>query len=110
VSRLIAILLRACRNIGDELVFEPTGPAVWARLAGQVTAVLERLRALGAFEGLSAAESYQVTCDESTMTAADIDAGRVRCEVIVNPASPIERIVVTLALLEPVPPLAREAA
>jgi hypothetical protein len=44
------------------------------------------------------------------MTAADIDAGRVRCDVIVNPASPVERIVVTLALLEPVPPLAREAA
>jgi phage tail sheath protein FI len=44
------------------------------------------------------------------MTAADIDAGRVRCEVIVNPASPIERIVVTLALLEPVAALAQEAA
>jgi hypothetical protein len=44
------------------------------------------------------------------MTDADIDAGRVRCEVIVNPASPIERIVVTLALLEPVPALRLEAA
>jgi hypothetical protein len=110
VSRLIAILQRACRHIGDELVFEPAGPAVWARLAAQVAAVLEQLRVLGAFEGLSAADCYQVTCDESTMTAADIDAGRVRCEVIVNPASPIERIVVTLALLEPVPPLVQEAA
>ena len=57
-----------------------------------------------------AADSYRVSCDESTMTASDIDAGRVRCEVIVNPASPIERIVVTLALLEPVSPMVREAA
>lgn len=110
VSRLIAILLRACRHIGDELVFEPAGPALWARLAARVTAVLERLRALGAFEGQSAAECYQVICDRSTMTDADIDAGRVRCDVILNPASPIERIVVTLALLEPVPALAQEAA
>jgi hypothetical protein len=110
VSRLIGILLRACRHIGDEFIFEPAGPAVWAQLAAQVTAVLEELRELGAFEGLSASECYQVTCDRRTMTAADIDAGRVRCEVIVNPASPIERIVVTLALLEPVAALAQEAA
>ena len=44
------------------------------------------------------------------MTPADVDAGRIRCEVIVNPASPIERIVVTLALVEPVPALTQEAA
>jgi uncharacterized protein len=110
VSRLIATLLRTCRHMGQDLMFEPSGPAIWARIAAQVTTVLEQLRALGAFEGLSAAECYRVTCDRSTMTAADIDAGRVRCEVIVNPASPIERIVVTLALLEPVPALRQEAA
>jgi phage tail sheath protein FI len=72
--------------------------------------VLEALRAVGAFEGISVAECYSVTCNESTMTPADIEAGRVRCEVVVNPASPIERIVVTLALIEPVPPLTLEAA
>jgi phage tail sheath protein FI len=83
---------------------------MWSRVQTQVTAVLEALRALGAFEGLSPADCYQVTCDRSVMTQADVDAGRVRCEVIVNPASPIERIVVTLALLDPVPPLAQEAA
>ena len=110
VSRLIAILLRACRHIGDDFIFAPAGPAVWEQLAAQVRAVLEQLRVLGAFEGLSAAECYRVTCDRSTMTDADIDAGRVRCEVIVNPASPIERIVVTLALLEPVAALTLEAA
>jgi hypothetical protein len=110
VSRLIAILLRACRSIGEDLIFEPAGPAFWSRLAARVEAVLERLRALGAFDGLSPAECYEVTCDRSTMTDADIDAGRVRCQVVINPASPIERIVVVLALLEPVPPLVQEAA
>ncbi len=110
VSRLIGILLRACRYIGDELMFEPSGPALWSRLAGRVTSVLESLRTLGAFEGLSAEECYRVTCNETTMTPLDIDSGRVRCEVIVNPASPIERIVVTLALIEPVPQLTQAAA
>jgi Bacteriophage tail sheath protein len=110
VSRLIGTLLRACRHIGDEYIFESAGPAVWSQLAARVTDVLDQLRALGAFEGLSASECYRVTCDRNTMTDADIDAGRVRCEVIVNPASPIERIVVTLALLEPAPSMTREAA
>jgi hypothetical protein len=110
VSRLIGTLLRACRHIGDDFIFEPAGPAVWAQLAARITAVLEQLRALGAFDGLSAPECYRVTCDRTTMTDADIDAGRVRCEVIVNPASPIERIIVTLALLEPVQALTQEAA
>jgi hypothetical protein len=110
VSRLTGILLRACRHIGDELIFEAAGPGLWTRTAGLVTAVLEQLRSAGAFEGQSAADSYLVTCDRSTMTNADIDAGRVRCEVIINPASPIERIIVTLSLLEPVRALTEEAA
>lgn len=110
VSRLIGILLRACKHLGDELLFEPSGPALWSQLAASVAEVLEALRDLGAFEGLSADECYEVICDERSMTPADIEAGRVRCEVVVNPASPIERIVVTLALLEPVPALTREAA
>jgi len=45
------------------------------------------------------------------MTPADIDAGRVRCDVVLNPASPIERIAVNLALIEPLASTAaREAA
>ena len=110
VSRLIGILLRACRHLGEGLVFEPSGPALWTLLKAQVTAILEELRALGAFDGLTPGDCYQVTCDRSVMTQADVDAGRVRCEVIVNPASPIERIVVILSLLDPVPSLAKEAA
>lgn len=110
VSRLIGILLRASRYIGTNLVFEPSGPDLWSDLAAEVTALLEELRVLGAFEGQSADECYEVVCDRSTMTDADIDAGRVKCDVIVNPASPIERIVVTLALIEPIPALTLEAA
>ena len=110
ISRLVGILLRACRQIGDELIFEPAGPLLWARAASAVTGVLEQLRDAGAFSGPGAQDSYRVTCDRSTMTDADVDAGRVRCEVIVNPASPIERIVVTLSLVEPVRSLAQEAA
>ena len=110
ISRLIGIILRAARYLGDDLVFEPNGPALWSQLAASVTAVLEELRAGGAFEGQSADDCYDVICDESTMSPADIELGRLRCDVVINPASPIERIVVTLDLLDPAPAQVREAA
>jgi hypothetical protein len=111
VSRLIGIVLRAARHLGDDLVFEPSGPRLWRNCADRMVAVLERLRSMGAFSGASARECYYVACDRSTMTAGDIDAGRVRCDVILNPASPIERIEVNLSLIEPLASTAaREAA
>jgi hypothetical protein len=102
-SRLIGILLRAAKQLGEDYLFEPGGPALWNRITGRVTAILEQLRGLGAFSGQTPAECYRVICGPGSMTQAEIDAGRVICEVIVNPASPIERIVVTLALIEPLP-------
>ena len=111
VSRLIGIVLRAARHLGEDLVFEPSGPRLWRNCADRMVAVLERLRSMGAFSGSSARECYEVACDRSTMTPADIDAGRVRCDVVLNPASPIERIAVNLALIEPLASTAaREAA
>ena len=110
ISRLIGIILRAARYLGDDLVFEPHGQHLWSQLAASVTAVLEELRAGGAFEGQSADDCYDVICDESTMSPADIELGRLRCDVVINPASPIERIVVTLDLLDPAPASVREAA
>ncbi len=111
VSRLIGIMLRAARHLGDDLLFEPSGPHLWRHCANRMTAILEKLRAMGAFSGASAHDSYRVDCDRSTMTASDIDAGRVRCDVVLNPASPIHRIEVNLALIDPAAAAAlREAA
>lgn len=110
VSRLVGIILRACRDLGSELLFEPNGPQLWSRLAASVTAVLEALRTRNAFEGAAAETCYQVICDQRSMSPADIDQGRLRCDVVINPASPIDRIVVSLALLDPVPAHLREAA
>ena len=111
ISRLIGIVLRAARHVGDDLVFEPSGPRLWRSCVDAMVAILEQLRAMGAFSGSSARECYYVACGRNTMTAADIDAGRVRCDVVLNPASPIHRIEVNLALIEPLATTAaREAA
>lgn len=113
-SRLMGILLRACRTLGDELVFEPSGPRLWSRMQAVLAAFCEELRGLGAFAGRNRDEAYTVTCDATSMTQADIDAGRVIATLAFLPAQPIERITVALQLTEAPPAIfsapAREAA
>jgi phage tail sheath protein FI len=64
----------------------------------------------GALEGRTRADAFEVHCDETTMTNADIDAGRVICRIGFTAAYPIERIVVSLLLLQPTAQRAKEAA
>jgi hypothetical protein len=111
-SRLMGILLRACRSLGDDLVFEASGPRLWSRLQATLESFCEELRGLGAFTGRNRAEAYTVTCDATSMTQADIDAGRVIAMLSFLPAQPIERITVALQLTEAPPAAApaREAA
>jgi phage tail sheath protein FI len=101
VSRLMGILLRAARTLGQERIFDSSGPALWAELRLELEALLERLRSAGALDGTTPAEAYTVRCDRSTMTQADLDAGRVIATLGFQPAYPVQRISVTLALAEP---------
>lgn len=110
VSRLMGIILRAARAFGDDLIFEPSGPLLWARIRSTVEAFLEGLRQRGALDGRSRREAYEVVCDESTMTAADVDSGRIICRIGFTAAYPIQHIEVSLLLLEPADTQAREAA
>jgi len=98
VSRLMGVLLRAARVLGQERVFEPAGPDLWRALRGEMEAFLEELRLAGALAGEGPADAYAVRCDETTMSPADIALGRVVVSVAFTAAQPIERIVVSLAL------------
>jgi hypothetical protein len=100
VSRLMGILLRAARQLGQQRLFENSGPALWAALRDELELFLQRLRSAGALAGATAAEAFAVRCDRSTMTQSDIDAGRVIATVAVTVAQPIQRITVTLALAQ----------
>src|SRR5262249_16003297 len=98
VQRLTSILVRTVGRIGTDVVFEPSGEALWSSLRAQLRAVLLTLWHEGALEGATSAEAFDVRCDASTMTRADIDAGRAVCLVTFQPAVPIERITVVLGL------------
>lgn len=100
VVRLLGQLLRTARQVGETLVFEPAGEALWARLQGRFEQVLTRYWQAGALRGASAAEAFDVRCDRSTMTQNDLDHGRVVVQLSFVPQAGIERIRVALALAE----------
>lgn len=98
VSRLIANILRAGRALGDTLIFESSGETLWAQARDAVASYLTELWELGALDGRNPAEAFEVQCDRTTMTQADIDAGRLIARVGVTAAQPVQRITITLAL------------
>ena len=57
------------------VVFEPSGPPLWARVRSQVTAFLQALEQEGAFIGGSAHENYFVICDQRLNDAGQVSAG-----------------------------------
>ena len=100
VVRLLGQLLRTARQVGETLVFESSGEALWARVRSRFEDMLERYWRAGALRGATAAEAFSVSCDRSVMSQNDIDHGRVIVIVGFTPQLPVERIRVSLALAE----------
>ncbi|HEX5745284.1 MAG TPA: phage tail sheath protein [Archangium sp.] len=100
VNRLLSVLLRAARRVGQDVVFEPSQARTWLALVYRLEAVLVRLWEVGALRGTNAREAFQVRCDRTTMTQDDIDAGRLVAEVEFDAAAAIERLHVILTVAE----------
>ena len=98
VNRLVAVICRAARRLGEEIIFESNGEGLWARMQRFLQELLTRLWSLNALEGKTARDAFSVRCDRSTMTQNDLDNGRLVAEVVFNAAATIELIHVTLAL------------
>jgi hypothetical protein len=79
-------------------VFEPNGPTLWAAIALEVNAFMGALYARGAFFGATTAAAYQVVCDGTTTTNADIQAGIVRCYIGFTASQPAEFVVLNVQL------------
>ena len=100
VRRLVALVIRAARRLGEDLTFEPSGEQLWSRVRARLNDLLLTLYGIGALRGPSAEKAYHVRCDRSTMTQHEIDSGRVIAQVNFAPAAPIEQIDVVLTLNE----------
>ena len=98
IHRLVAVILRASRRLGEEVVFQTNGPLLWARIQTFLRQLMTRLWQLNALDSAAVSDAFSVRCDRSTMTQNDLDNGRVVAVVSFNAASTIEFIRVTLAL------------
>jgi len=99
-NRLVSLLVRAARVLGEDMTFEPSGERLWARIRNRMSALMLGLYQAGALDGATAKEAFQVRCDRSTMSQNDIDNARVVVEIQFTPTFAIESITVVLAMSE----------
>jgi phage tail sheath protein FI len=93
VRRLFLFLKQSIDEGTQWVVFEPNDPDLWARVKQTVEQFLTTSWRDGALMGTSADEAFFVECGESTMTQADIDNGRLICEIGVSPVKPAEFVI-----------------
>jgi phage tail sheath protein FI len=92
--RRTLIFLEASIDQGTQwVVFEPNAPDTWARLTNSVSAFLLTQWRGGALFGAKPEQAFFVRCDETTMTADDINNGRLICQVGVAIVRPAEFVI-----------------
>ena len=98
VHRLVSVISRAARQLGEGIVFEQNGPALWKIVENTLGRLMTRLWQANALDGDTAQDAFSVRCDSSTMTQNDLDNGRLITLVTFSAAATIELIRVTLAI------------
>jgi phage tail sheath protein FI len=74
-------------------VFEPNSPETWSRVTDSVSAFLFTQWRNGALFGRKPEDAFFVRCDETTMTADDIQNGRLICQIGVAIVRPAEFVI-----------------
>lgn len=74
-------------------VFEPNGPQLWSNITDTISSFLFAEWRSGALLGATPDEAFFVRCDRSTMTQADLDNGRLICEIGVAAIKPAEFVI-----------------
>ncbi len=98
VHRLVSVISRAARQLGEGIVFQQNGPALWKIIEDTLGRLMTRLWQANALDGDTAQDAFSVRCDSSTMTQNDLDNGRLIALVTFSAAATVELIRVTLAI------------
>ena len=96
--RLLHRLVRAIHLAAQPLVFETNGPELWVRFARAVTSVILPAWRAGALKGTTAGQAFRVQCDADTNPQREIDLGRCVCLIAFAPATPMEFILLRVAV------------
>jgi hypothetical protein len=87
VRRLMIVVRRMILGSTRSLVFEPNDPLTWKRVEDSLNSSLSDIkRRRGIVE-------FQVTCDDTTNTAARVNRNELWCKVIVKPTKTAEVLV-----------------
>ncbi|MGI9217393.1 MAG: phage tail sheath C-terminal domain-containing protein [Hydrogenophaga sp.] len=98
VRRLLNVVVQAAQRAGDDFAFEPNGEHLWARVRNRLNDLMRALLSAGALS--SDGTPFDVRCGRDTMQPSDIDSGRLIVRIELQPAQPVQRIVVVLNLRE----------
>lgn len=93
VRRLFLFVEESIDEGTQWVVFEPNDDGTWARVRQVVTNFLTIVWRNGALQGLTADQAFFVRCGPETMTQADIDAGRLICEIGIATVKPAEFVI-----------------
>jgi hypothetical protein len=96
VRRLFLTLNRWIEQHMRDVVFEPNGPPLWARVRDRLGAYCNELFQRGALKGARPAEAFFVKCDAETNPVDVREVGQLICEIGLAPLMPAEFIVVRL--------------
>jgi phage tail sheath protein FI len=92
--RRFLIYLEASIDRGTQyVVFEPNAPPTWSRVVDSISAFLHTQWREGALFGRRPEDAFFVRCDETTMTADDIQNGRLICLIGVAIVRPAEFVI-----------------
>lgn len=80
------------------VVFEPNGEQLWSRVRDTVRNFLRGQWRAGGLQGQSEDKAFYVRCDRTTMTQADLDNGRLICEIGLASVKPAEFVVIRIGL------------
>lgn len=93
VRRYFLYLERSIEKSSQWVVFEPNGDLLWRNVRNTIENFLYNEWFNGRLLGSKASEAYFVRCDRSTMTQADLDEGRLVCEIGVAALKPAEFVI-----------------
>jgi phage tail sheath protein FI len=96
VRRYLVELEHSLNEGSQWVVFEPNGPALWARVRTTVSDFLTKEWQSGKLLGTTADQAFYVRCDQSTMTQNDIDNGRLNVVIGIAPVKPAEFVIINI--------------
>ena len=99
VRRMALFLEQTLRANLTWVVFEPNDTPLWVAIRTSIESFMLTLFQQGAFQGNTPSDAFQVLCDSTTTTQADIDLGIVNILVAFAPLKPAEFVVIQIAQL-----------